>query len=100
MENIWSKIANKEIVVPDDDRKKQKEYAINEVANILTETRKNNHKIISVGTTTTRTLETIMQKYNEFRKTLFTKVNHDIKKYNEGKINYINNLLEENYKFE
>ena len=41
-----------------------------------------------------------VQKYNEFRKTLFTRVNHDIKKYNEGKINYINNLLEENYKFE
>ena len=28
-------IINKEIVVPDDDRKKQKEYAINEVANEL-----------------------------------------------------------------
>ena len=38
-----------------------------DVANILTETRNNNHKIISVGTTTTRTLETIMQKYNEFK---------------------------------
>lgn len=38
-----------------------------EVAKKLTETRKNGHKIISVGTTTTRTLETIMTKYNEFR---------------------------------
>lgn len=28
-------VINKEIVVPDDDRKKQKEYAINEVANEL-----------------------------------------------------------------
>ena len=28
---------------------------------------KNNKKIISVGTTTTRTLETIMNKHNEFR---------------------------------
>ena len=38
-----------------------------EVANILNNTRKNNHKIIACGTTTTRTLETIMQKYNEFK---------------------------------
>ena len=38
----------------------------NDVANILNETRKTNHKIIAVGTTTTRTLETIMTKYNKF----------------------------------
>ena len=38
-----------------------------EVADILNKTKKNNHNIISVGTTSTRTLETIMQKYNEFR---------------------------------
>jgi len=38
-----------------------------EVADLLNETRKNNHKIIAVGTTSTRTLETIMNKYNEFR---------------------------------
>ena len=38
-----------------------------DVANILNNTRKNNHKIIACGTTTTRTLETIMQKYNEFK---------------------------------
>lgn len=38
-----------------------------EVADLLTETKKNNHKIISVGTTSTRTLETIMTKYNEFK---------------------------------
>ena len=38
----------------------------NDVANILNKTKENNHKIIAVGTTTTRTLETIMNKYNKF----------------------------------
>ena len=38
-----------------------------EVAELLNETRKKNHKIIAVGTTSTRTLETIITKYNEFR---------------------------------
>ena len=38
------------------------------VANILNETKKNNHRIISVGTTTTRTLETIMNLYGTFKK--------------------------------
>ncbi len=38
-----------------------------EAATILNETRKNNHKIIAVGTTSTRTLETIYQKYGDFR---------------------------------
>ncbi|MGN1268182.1 MAG: tRNA preQ1(34) S-adenosylmethionine ribosyltransferase-isomerase QueA [Candidatus Aphodocola sp.] len=38
-----------------------------EVANILNETKKNGHKIISVGTTSTRTLETVMTKYGTFR---------------------------------
>lgn len=38
-----------------------------EVAELLTETKKNNNKIIAVGTTSTRTLETIMTKYNEFK---------------------------------
>ena len=38
-----------------------------EVADLLNKTRENNKKIISVGTTSTRTLETIMTKYNEFR---------------------------------
>ena len=38
-----------------------------EVADLLTETKKNNKKIIAVGTTSVRTLETIMQKYNEFK---------------------------------
>ena len=39
-----------------------------EVANLLNDTKKQNHKIISVGTTTTRTLETIMMKYETFKK--------------------------------
>jgi S-adenosylmethionine:tRNA ribosyltransferase-isomerase len=39
-----------------------------EVANKLNEVKKSGKKIISVGTTTTRTLETIMCKYGEFRK--------------------------------
>lgn len=38
-----------------------------EVADILNQTKKTNHNIISVGTTSTRTLETIMQKYNTFK---------------------------------
>ena len=38
-----------------------------EVAELLTKTKKNNKKIIAVGTTSVRTLETIMQKYNEFK---------------------------------
>ena len=37
-----------------------------EVADLLMKTKKSNHKIISVGTTSTRTLETIMTKYNKF----------------------------------
>ena len=43
-------------------------YSISEsVANALNETRKNGHKIIAVGTTSTRTLETIASKYQEFK---------------------------------
>lgn len=38
-----------------------------EVAELLTKTKKENHKIIAVGTTSTRTLETIMTKYGEFK---------------------------------
>ena len=37
-----------------------------EVAELLTKTKKENHKIIAVGTTSTRTLETIMTKHGEF----------------------------------
>ena len=38
-----------------------------EVADILNKTRKNGKRIIAVGTTSTRTLETIYQKFGEFR---------------------------------
>lgn len=38
-----------------------------EVADKLNETKKNNKRIISVGTTSTRTLETIMNLYGEFK---------------------------------
>ena len=38
-----------------------------EVANILNKAKEDGRRIISVGTTTTRTLETIMNKYNEFK---------------------------------
>ena len=39
------------------------------VANILNKAKKTGKRIISVGTTSTRTLETIMSKYNEFKET-------------------------------
>ena len=50
------------------DHKMHSEYyeMSDEVANLLNETRKNNHKIIAVGTTTTRTLETIASKNDTF----------------------------------
>ena len=38
-----------------------------EVANILNKAKKDKRRIISVGTTTTRTLETVMSKYNTFK---------------------------------
>ena len=38
-----------------------------ETANILNNAKKNKNKIISVGTTTTRTLETVFNKFNEFK---------------------------------
>ena len=38
-----------------------------EVADVLNETRKQNKRIISVGTTSTRTLETIINKYGCFK---------------------------------
>lgn len=38
-----------------------------ETADILNNAKKNNKRIISVGTTSTRTLETIIKKYGEFR---------------------------------
>lgn len=49
--------------------KMHSEYYImtKETADILNNTRKNGKKIISVGTTSTRTLETIMKKYHTFK---------------------------------
>ena len=38
-----------------------------ETANVLNEAKKNNNRIISVGTTSTRTLETIMNLYGKFK---------------------------------
>ena len=38
-----------------------------EAANLLNNAKKNKSRIISVGTTSTRTLETVMNKYNEFK---------------------------------
>ena len=40
-----------------------------EVAKILNDAKKNNKRIVSVGTTSTRTLETIMSKFGEFKET-------------------------------
>ena len=40
-----------------------------ESAQILNNAKQNGQRIVSVGTTTTRTLETIMSKYNEFKET-------------------------------
>ena len=43
-------------------------YRMNrETSDILNNAKKEGHNIIAVGTTTTRTLETIMSKYNEFK---------------------------------
>lgn len=51
------------------DHKMHTEYyeMSEETAKVLTEVKKSGHKIISVGTTSVRTLETIMNKYHEFR---------------------------------
>ena len=40
-----------------------------DAAEILNRTKKENHRIIAVGTTSVRTLETVMQKYGKFRET-------------------------------
>ncbi len=51
------------------DHKMHSEFYImsKETAEVLKQTRKNNKKIINVGTTSTRTLETIMNLYGEFK---------------------------------
>ncbi len=52
-----------------EDHKMHKEFyhMSQEVADCLTETKKNHKKVIAVGTTSTRTLETIMKQYHEFK---------------------------------
>lgn len=52
-----------------EDHKMHSEYyhMSQEVADILNKTKANNHRIISVGTTSTRTLETIRSKYPTFK---------------------------------
>ena len=52
-----------------DEHKMHSEFYVmsDEVANLLNETKKGGHKIISVGTTSTRTLETVMNLYGEFK---------------------------------
>ena len=51
-----------------DDHEMHSEYyqMTQETANLLNQTKKEGHRIISVGTTSTRTLETIRRDYNEF----------------------------------
>ncbi len=51
------------------DHKIHSEYYVmdDDVARLLNETKKSGKKIISVGTTSTRTLETVMSLYGEFR---------------------------------
>lgn len=51
------------------DHKMHTEYyeMSEETAKLLTNTKKNGNKIVAVGTTSVRTLETIMNKYHEFR---------------------------------
>ena len=41
-----------------------------------------------------------VEKYNKYRDELIQKVGYDIAKYNEIKYNYINSLIDENFKFE
>lgn len=52
-----------------EDHKMHSEYyrVDQETADILNNTRKNGKRIIAVGTTSTRTLETLIKKYGEFR---------------------------------
>ena len=66
-------------------------YVMNEeTANILNNAKSNGNKIISVGTTSTRTLETIMNKYNKF---ISCSGNTDIFIYPGYKFEAIDNLI-------
>ncbi len=46
---------------------KESYFLTKETSDILNNAKKNNKKIIAVGTTTVRTLETVMTKYNQFK---------------------------------
>jgi S-adenosylmethionine:tRNA ribosyltransferase-isomerase len=61
-----------------------------ETANILNSAKENNNKIISVGTTSTRVLETVINKYNKF---ISCSGNTDIFIYPGYKFKAINNLI-------
>ncbi|HOO68046.1 MAG TPA: tRNA preQ1(34) S-adenosylmethionine ribosyltransferase-isomerase QueA [Bacilli bacterium] len=61
-----------------------------ETADILNDAKKNHNKIISVGTTSTRVLETVMTKYNEFKE---CSGNTDIFIYPGYKFKAIDNLI-------
>ena len=61
-----------------------------ETANILNLAKENNNKIISVGTTSTRVLETVINKYNKF---ISCSGNTDIFIYPGYKFKAINNLI-------
>ena len=52
-----------------DDHKMHSEFYVmsEEVANLLNETKERGNKIVSVGTTSTRTLETVMNLYGKFK---------------------------------
>lgn len=66
-------------------------YVMNEeTANILNDAKLNGNKIISVGTTSTRTLETIMNKYNKF---ISCSGNTDIFIYPGYKFKAVDNLI-------
>ena len=66
-------------------------YVMNKItANILNNAKKNNNKIISVGTTSTRTLETIMSLYGEFKE---CSGNTDIFIYPGYKFKAVDNLI-------
>ena len=41
-----------------------------------------------------------IQKYNQYREKLISEVGFDIAKYNEAKYQYINQMIDENFKFE
>ena len=74
------------------NHKMHSEYYVmsEETANILNNAKLNNNKIISVGTTSTRVLETVMNKYNKF---ISCSGNTDIFIYPGYKFKAIDNLI-------